>query len=97
METYSLNANFSEKILLPSEALPPYSREGLSLITADGIRCKAHFLSTWNNYGGRYDDELDGLCHRQWACDFDLVRNIWLGRLEVVGDIWNYVELIKID
>jgi len=65
--------------------------------TLDGVDCVAHFLSTWDNRGGRYTEQLDGLCHRQWGCAFELIHTIWEGRLDTVEELWHYVELKRIE
>ncbi len=97
MRPIELNIRYAEKILAPGEAFPRLCQDMISIETSDGVACLAHFLSTWDNSNHRYDDELDGLCHRQWDCSFDLVRNIWRGRLDSVGDIWHYIELKRIE
>jgi len=97
MAPAKFNALYTEKVLAPDDALPRWCVEGTPLETSDEVVCMAHFLSTWDNSNHRYDDELDGLCHRQWGCSFDLIRNIWRGRLEFVGDVWHYIELKKIE
>lgn len=96
MQPIELNIRYAEKILVPDEAFPKECQDGVLLKTSEGVVCMAHFLSSWNNNSRRYDDELDGLCHRQWDCTFELVRNIWQGRLVSVGDIWHYIELKKV-
>ena len=97
MALAKFNALFSDRVLAPAEAFPKGCQDGVILETSDEIVCTAHFLCGWDNSGHRYDDELDGLCHRQWDCTFELVRNIWQGRLVSVGDIWHYIELKMIN
>lgn len=97
MEKNRVKVRFADRVLIPQNALPPGCLDMVEITTDDDIRCTAHFLCGWDNSGGRYDDELDGLCHRQWDCTFELVRNIWQGRLVSVGDIWHYIELKMIN
>ena len=95
MSGYRIKARYSEKALIPDNALPGGCVNGTRLETSDGVSCVAHFLCTWDNSDGRYDTELDGLCHRQWGVDFSLLRSAWIGRIDNIGVFWHYIELIK--
>ena len=97
MEKNRVKVRFAERVLIPQTALPLGCMDMTEITTDDDVRCAAHFLCGWDNSGGRYNEELNGLCQRQWDCSFDLVRNIWRGRLEFVGDVWHYIELKKIE
>ena len=92
-----INARYVERILIPESAFPGGSFESMPIRTSDGVCCTAHFLCTWDNSDHRFDDELDGLCFRQWDCSFDLIRKMWDGRLVDRGNIWHYVELKRTD
>ena len=93
MAPFVINARFSDRILAPAEAFPLGCADMLPVRTTDKVDCVAHFLSTWNNGDGRYNDELDGLCHRQWGCSFALVRSMWEGRIDRLSNIWHFIEL----
>lgn len=97
MTPHLINAKYTDRILLPGSAIPKGSKDMLPVKTADGTVCLAHFLSTWDNGGGRYEAELDRLCQRQWGCGFELIRSLWRGRLISVDEIWHYIELKKIE
>lgn len=92
---YPIKARFADKILAPDLALPRLAPEGVALMTSDGVACVAHFLSTWDNTDGRYDEELDGLCQRQWGVPFQVIRSVWIGRINNIGSLWHYIELKK--
>ena len=94
---YPIKARFADKILAPDLALPRLAPEGVALMTSDGIACVAHFLSTWDNSAGRYDDELDLFCQREWGLPFAAIRSVWIGRINNIGTVWHYIELIRDD
>ena len=94
---YPIKARFADKILAPDLALPKAAPEGVALVTLDDVPCVAHFLSTWDNSDGRYDDELDLLCQREWGCSFGVLRSVWIGRIDKVGNYWHLIELRKDD
>lgn len=90
-----IKAKYTDKILIPDFALPRGLKEGAQLETMDGVSCLAHFLSTWDNTDGRYDEELDGLCQRQWGVPFQAIRSVWIGRINNIDSLWHYIELKK--
>lgn len=90
-----IKARFAERVLAPGNALAGV-REGDTVETSDGVSCVAHFLSGWDNADGRYDDELDGLCERQWGISFPVLRSVWIGRINYIGNIWHMLQLKKI-
>lgn len=92
-----IKARFADRILLPDAALPPGVLEGATMVTTDGVNCVAHFLSTWNNKDGQYDEEFDNLCQRLWGCSFRLIRSAWIGRIGNIGQWWHLIELKRID
>ena len=94
---YPIKARFADKILAPDLALPRLAPEGVALMTSDGVACVAHFLSTWDNGDGRYEVELDRLCQREWDCSFGVLRSVWIGRIDKVGNCWHLIELRKDD
>ena len=95
-DLFQIKAKFSDRILIPDRAIPHGLRDGDYVLTLDGVKCMAHFLSTWDNGGGRYDDDLNGLCERQWNVPFRMIRSTWIGRIDDIGDIWHYMELKRI-
>lgn len=86
-----INAKFAEYLLAPANGI-----QNEELETMDGIRCRPEFQATWNNAGGSYDDELEGVCQKYYGCTFQSIRSIWIGRLGYVSDFWHLVKLIKI-
>ena len=95
MQPIDINLRYAERALLPGSVFPGGVADMTPVRTNDGVLCLAHFLSTWDNGGGRYEEELDRLCQRQWNCSFDFIRTIWRGRVEDTGQIWHYIELKK--
>lgn len=91
-----VKARFAGKILIPDAALPRGLGEGDTLETSDGVVCVAHFLSAWDNSDGRYDDELDWFCQREWGLGFPVLRSAWIGRIDNIGNVWHLIELKKI-
>lgn len=86
-----INAKFAEYLLVPANGIAFGEVE-----TTDGIMCRTEFQATWNNADGSFDDELDGICQREYKCSFQSIRSIWIGRLGYVSDFWHLVKLIKI-
>lgn len=87
-----IKAKFAEKLLAPENGIVFGEVE-----TADGIMCRTEFQATWNNADGLFDDELDGICQREYKCSFQSIKSIWIGRLGYVSDYWHLVRLIKIE
>lgn len=96
-DIFQVKARFAGRILIPDKALPRCAKEGEKLVSSDNVCCMAHFLSTWDNSDGRYDDELEGLCQRQWGLSFAAIRSVWIGRIDNIGTVWHYIELIRDD
>lgn len=96
-DLFQIKAKFSDRILIPDRAIPHGLRDSDYVLTLDGVECVAHFLSTWDNSDGRYDDELEGLCQREWGCSFGVLRSVWIGRIDKVGNYWHLIELRKDD
>lgn len=86
-----IQSKFVERLLGPANGIVFGEVE-----TADGIMCGTEFLATWNNADGMFDDELDGICQREYGCSFKTIKSIWIGRLGCVSDYWHLVKLIKI-
>lgn len=98
---YRIEAKFSEKVLLPANAIEAdffkgQSQEYYRFITADGQECKGRFAAAWNNEDGRYDERLDMVCQRSWAVPFASMRSMWIGRLGKVDDLWYIINLEKL-
>lgn len=86
-----IKAKFSEKLLVPENGIGRGEIE-----TADGVMCKTEFLTTWNNAGGAFDNELDDICQREYGCSFQAIKSIWISRIGILSDYWHLVKLIKI-
>lgn len=97
---YRIEAKFSEKVLLPANAIERSFFGGVSsqkeydFITADGKSCKARFLSAWRNEDGRYDERLDFICMKNWKTPFESLKSLWISRLGTVSDCWYLINLI---
>lgn len=63
--------------------------------TSDGINVSVKFISTWNNKDGQYDEQLDGICNREYGAPFATIRSIWIGRLGKVDEYWHLIKLTK--
>ena len=59
-DLFQIKAKFSDRILIPDRAVPRGLRDGDYVLTLDGVKCMAHFLSTWDNGGGRYTLQYNG-------------------------------------
>jgi len=86
-----IRAKFAEKLLVPANGIVFGEVE-----TTDGIMCRTEFQTTWNNADGFFDDELEGVCQREYGCSFRAIKSIWIGRIGYVSDYWHLVKLIKI-
>ena len=86
-----ISAKFAENLLVPANGIQFGEVE-----TSDGIKCRTEFLATWNNADGMFDEELDGICQREYGCSFQTIKSIWIGRIGVLSDYWHLVKLIKI-
>ena len=95
MRTVKLKARFSDRLILPDEAVS--ADPGAVYETLDGRLCSMRFLSTRVNKGDCYADELDLLCGRFIGAAFSAVRSIWIGRLGTVGDVWHFVRLDELE
>lgn len=100
METqYNILAKYSEHILCPSNAIDRafYTSNKGTLLSMDGIRARATFLSTYNNADGRYDNDLEEICQREFGKTFAEVRNLWIFRLGRLDDYWHFIKLDRDD
>ena len=86
-----IKAKFAEKLLVPANGITSGEVE-----TADGIMCRAEFQTTWNNADGLFDDELEGVCQREYGCSFQTIKSIWISRIGILSDYWHLVKLIKL-
>lgn len=86
-----ISAKFAEKLLVPANGI-----EFGEVETFDGIKCRTEFLATWNNADGMFDEELEGVCQREYGCSFRAIKSIWIGRLGRLSDYWHLVKLIKL-
>ena len=85
---------YSEIVILPGDALGiPLEQD---YYTADGVRVRVEFQTTWNNVDGDYDTEIDNECNRYFECSFQRIRSLWIGRIGKVGNWWHKIKLVKI-
>ena len=87
-----IQSKYTEYLLAPANAI---GREDI-VVTTDGIRCKLVYQSTWNNEGGRFDDQLEDVCQKYYGCPFSTIRSIWMGRLNYLSDYWHLVKMMKV-
>lgn len=95
---YRIQAKPAEYILCPANAIEHvFYNRGQNiipeLVTADGSVHKCTFIGTWNNSGGIYEDELDGVCQRKYGVPFVSIRSVWIGRLGKIDDYWHLIKL----
>ena len=86
-----IKAKFAEKLLAPENGISRGEVE-----TLDGVRCQAEFQTTWDNANGFFDEELEGVCQREYGCSFQTIKSIWISRIGVLSDYWHLVKLIKL-
>lgn len=88
----AIACKFRDLILLPANAIDPLEK---NYRTADGIDVTIQFISTWNNKGGEYDEQLDDICNREYNTPFSMIRSIWIGRLGMADEFWHLIRLTK--
>lgn len=89
---YKIFANYAPVILAPDNAIDVHCEK---IETQDNVVVGTKFVTTWNNAGGRYDDELNDLCKEKFGAPFSFIRSIWFYRLGSVSNTWHLIELIK--
>lgn len=96
---FRIEAKYAPKVLLPKNAIEraffedPTTQKEYDFITSDGKVCKARFMTAWNNEGGRYDEELDFICMKNWKTQYASVKSLWISRLGVIDDCWYLIAL----
>lgn len=80
----------ADHVLCPSNVVREAECE-----TADGVRCKCKYLGAWDNEDGRYDEELEGICQKEFGMPFKSIRSLWVSRLNRMSQVWYFVKLIK--
>lgn len=87
-----IQCKFAEWMLAPSNAI----QQAETYETMDGVTCRLKYISTWNNSGGDYDEELEDVCQSKFGCPFSTIRSIWISRLGRVDVYWHLVKMIKV-
>lgn len=100
---YKIDAKFADYILCPSNAIDPefYHRTQYiipRLRTRDGVLANPVFECSWNNAGGVYDEEIDGVCMSKFRVHFMSIRSMWVSRLaSKPGDCWHLIKMEKLN
>lgn len=95
---FRFSAKFAEKVLFPVNAVE-YSFGGSTMdyepifLTIDGKKSIPKFHAIWDNTDGRYTEELDSLCQREYNLSFRELRSMWFARLGDIKDIWYFIKL----
>lgn len=107
---YRLNALYSEKGLIPHEAV---DRRYWSVFcknendwkiwrnatfrTKDNRRVHISFVSFYDNSDARYSADLDAICRKRYNMSFGYFRSVWASRYEgMLSDSWHYITMEEV-
>lgn len=94
-----IHCKYAHRVLVPANAIDsprPIPNDTL-LRTTDGVLCDIHFIGCWNNADGRFNEELDELCMKEWNVRFNALRSMFKSRLGSINESpWGLIELEKV-
>lgn len=107
-EPYRLYSKFTEKVLLPIEAIDSRYRKVIpqtetdwkafsnaKFVTNDKKFVKVKFLSAYNNGDGSYNEELDRLCMNMYGIPLSTVKSVWYARIGDISNFWQLIEMVE--
>ena len=93
---FRLAANYAEYVLCPDRAIGEPGDVDLIAVLNDGTRAKVTFVTTWNNEGDYWLEELNRVCMERYQYPFGSIKEIWERRLGRLGNYWHLIKLEKI-